>query len=228
MRARLFGIVLCALTVGWLDARPQARLGDDRSALDAASVREFLEGSTGRRDAWKTAPGLVIVTSVMDYATGDLPSGFPATSDNLTDDEVAQLTVDLNRAFQELTGGVFERFSSINIETARAGQLLKVIRPGQIVVGRFRGVQTQTGNLGYGGRSTRKGAINGAAVILDADFDRTSDRRHLLRTHELGHALGYHHVESRPSVMNPRVGSDLTDFDRAVVRLAAMKVSAQF
>jgi hypothetical protein len=105
---------------------------------------------------------------------------------------------------------------------------VKVVRPGRIVVGRFQGVQAKTGNLGYGGRATRNGVINGAAVILDADFDRTSDRRHLLRTHELGHALGYHHVQSQPSVMNPRVGSSLTDFDRAAIKLASLKVSAIF
>ena len=97
---------------------------------------------------------------------------------------------------------------------------MKVVRSGQIVVGRFRGVQARTGSLGYGGRLTHNATIVGAAVVLDAAFDRQSDRRELLRTHELGHALGYNHVESRPSVMNPRVGSAITEFDRAAIRLA--------
>jgi predicted Zn-dependent protease len=60
--------------------------------------------------------------------------------------------------------------------------------------------------------------------MLDADFDRQSSQRFLLRTHELGHALGYHHVESRPSVMNPRVGNSMTEFDRNAVRYASQNL----
>jgi len=56
--------------------------------------------------------------------------------------------------------------------------------------------------------------------VLDNEFDRTSELRRLLRTHELGHALGYNHVKSRVSIMNPRIGPELTDFDRQVVMLA--------
>ena len=40
----------------------------------------------------------------------------------------------------------------------------------------------------------------------------------MIRTHELGHALGYNHVESRPSIMNPRAGGGFTDFDREALR----------
>jgi len=58
------------------------------------------------------------------------------------------------------------------------------------------------------------------ASVLDNEFDRTSELRRLLRTHELGHALGYNHVKSRVSIMNPRIGPELTDFDRQVVMLA--------
>ena len=38
--------------------------------------------------------------------------------------------------------------------------------------------------------------------------------------HELGHALGYNHVHSRASIMNPQIGSEPTDIDRAVARVA--------
>jgi hypothetical protein len=98
---------------------------------------------------------------------------------------------------------------------------MKVFRPGTLVVARFRGLRAKTGNIGYGGRSTRAGTINGAVMMLDADFDRDSQQRYLLRTHELGHALGYHHVESRPSFMNPKVGNAMTDFDRSAIRYAS-------
>jgi predicted Zn-dependent protease len=44
--------------------------------------------------------------------------------------------------------------------------------------------------------------------------------RRLLRIHELGHALGYNHVKSRRSIMNPTLGSEPTDFDRRAAMVA--------
>ena len=52
-------------------------------------------------------------------------------------------------------------------------------------------------------------------MFLDRDFDHSDNRRRLLRIHELGHALGYQHVTSRTSVMNPAIGPEPTDADRA-------------
>jgi hypothetical protein len=52
-------------------------------------------------------------------------------------------------------------------------------------------------------------------MYLDRDFDRNDSRRRLLRIHELGHALGWQHVTSRTSIMNPAIGPEPTDFDRA-------------
>ncbi len=58
------------------------------------------------------------------------------------------------------------------------------------------------------------GSIVGGAMYLDREFDRDDNRRRLLRIHELGHALGYQHVESRTSIMNPSIGPEPTEFDR--------------
>ena len=183
-------------------------------------MREMLEGRSGHREAWASTPSLVIMSNVLDYERGDTTSGFTAIDQTLGDKELAQLKVDLTNALDQLTEGTFKAFSSITVESARAGDVVKVVRPGQIVVARYRGVQATTGNLGYGGRLTHGVTIVAAAVMLDAAFDTKSDQRQLLRTHELGHALGYNHVESRPSVMNARVGSPITDFDRAAIHAA--------
>jgi hypothetical protein len=94
------------------------------------------------------------------------------------------------------------------------------MRPGQIVVARYNGVRDQLATIGFGGRSTRGSTIRAGSIILDSDFDRASDTRHLLRMHELGHALGYNHVQSRASIMNPKIGSEVTSFDRAAARIA--------
>jgi hypothetical protein len=71
-----------------------------------------------------------------------------------------------------------------------------------------------------GGAFGRDGRIVGGSIMLDDEYDRTSGMRRLLRIHELGHALGYHHVESRISIMNPRIGAEPTVVDRDVARLA--------
>jgi len=163
----------------------------------------------------------------MDYSRGDLSTGFLATEEQLSEAEVAQLTADLTAALGALTAETVRRFQTVVRETAPAGHIVRVLRGGQIVVGRFRGVQGKTGNIGYGARMTRDGKITQAVVVLDAKFDRESHERALLRTHELGHALGFNHVQSRPSIMNPRVGSTMTDFDRTAIRAAFAQDSGE-
>lgn len=106
------------------------------------------------------------------------------------------------------------------MESAAAGETVKVLRAGQIVVGRFKGVQAKMGNIGYGGRMARGEKITSAVVMVDRDADRDVRQQQVVRTHELGHALGYNHVESRPSIMNPRANGGLTEFDRMAARLA--------
>jgi len=83
-----------------------------------------------------------------------------------------------------------------------------------------RGLRERLGTIGLGGRSERGGTIRGGSIILDTEYERRGPLRSLLRTHELGHALGYHHVESRVSIMNPRIGSEPTDVDRRAAAVA--------
>jgi hypothetical protein len=177
-------------------------------------VRELLEGVKGRREAWLSAPSLVIVTSVMDYTSGNLMSGYSATAEQLTEQERDALVANLTQALGDLTGGQIKAFADVRVESVPAGQIVKVLRAGQIVVGRYRGVQDKTGSLGYGGRMTRGSQITAAAVIIDRDADRDQKQQNVIRTHELGHALGYNHVD-RPSIP---AGGGLTDFDREALK----------
>ncbi len=228
MRNRSLGVALSSALVVWLVAAQLEARGDDTRAPASAEEtarRELLEGTRGRREEWGSVPALVILTPVMEYTSADMSSAYRATGEQLTAAEIEQLTSDLTGGLAELTGGSVTAFSAIRLETIEAGQGAKVFRPGRIVVGRFSGVQAMTGSLGYGGRMTRNGVITAASVILDREFDRNSDRRELLRTHELGHALGYNHVESCPSVMNPRVGSGITDFDRIAMKQAFLRLA---
>jgi hypothetical protein len=191
--------------------------------LETQALDEMLRGSKGQMQRWPASPELVVLGSVMEYRRGD-PAEYPATSDVLTDAEVGALIDDLTAALGTLTGNTFRNFSAINRARIPAGALVRVTQPNRIVVGRYRDVQRHLNTIGLGGRASRAdGTITAAAILLDADFDQTNAARRLLRTHELGHALGYNHVQSRPSIMNPRIGPELTDFDRRAASIAFQK-----
>jgi hypothetical protein len=190
------------------------------SALDATALDEMLRGSKGQMQRWATVPELVVLESVMEYRTGDR-ADYPATADVLGDKEVSGMVEDLTEALAVLSGNTFRTFSAIKREPVAAGSAARITRPNQIVVGRYRGVQAELKTIGLGGRSTRaNGIITAAAILLDDDFDRTNPARRLLRMHELGHALGYNHVQARTSIMNPRIGPEPTDFDRRAALIA--------
>ena len=205
--------LVCALWVPGV----HADVTDDSAET---ALRELLRGADGIVKHWNKAPALVVLDSVMAYRTGEV-SSYAATSDRMTGEEVDALVNDLTAALRLLTGDAYVRFASVRRETVAAGTEARVLRQGQIVVGRYRNVQTLLHTIGLGGTATRPdGTINGAAILLDNEFDSTSDKRILLRTHELGHALGYNHVQSRLSIMNPRLGPEPTPFDRDAARIA--------
>ena len=230
MRRLRFVAFACAVGIWLAGARTTA--SDAAAAAgfegaDAAALREFLEGAPGRRDVWRAEPALVIISPVLDYSTNNVMSGYRASRETLSDADATAIALELTEAMQDLTDGAFENFHTINVEQVAAGETVKVFRPGTIVVARYHSLRAFTGNIGYGGRSTRNGTINAATVMLDNDFDRSSAVRYVLRTHELGHALGYHHVVSRPSVMNAKVGQGLTEFDRTAIRYASQSLARQ-
>ena len=185
----------------------------------APDVDEALRGLPGRETRWIDAPGLVVLTSVMDYRSGT-QTEYAATSDRLSAEEVDHLVTDLTAALTILTDSAFTRFAKVTVEVENAGNMVNVMRPGQIVVGRYRGVRDQLKTIGVGGRFRSGRTIKAGTVFLDDDYDRTNDKRNLLRTHELGHALGYDHVDGHPSIMNPRIGAHITDYDRLAARVA--------
>ena len=187
---------------------------DDRYALD-----EMLRGSHDTALRWDRVPELVVLMPVMQYERSQ-GTQYRATGERLTEADAAQLVADLTAALAVLTDNAFQGFAAVRHETVAAGEVVNVMRQGQIVVARYNGVRDQLATIGFGGRSTRGSTIRAGSIILDSDFDRTSDTRHLLRMHELGHALGYNHVQSRASIMNPKIGSEMTSFDRAAARIA--------
>jgi hypothetical protein len=176
--------------------------------------------SGGALQRWTTRPSLVVLASVMTYVPG-LRDEYAATGEQLTEDEVDQLVMHLTEGLSILTSGTFTAFASVEIERPAAGARASVNRTGKIVMGRYNGIVTLANTIGYGQWAlTGDGAVSGGAMFLDRDFDRNDNRRRLLRIHELGHALGLMHVTHRTSIMNPSIGADVTDFDRAAATIA--------
>ena len=184
-------------------------------SFDLAAFDEMFRASDAGLQRWTTAPRLVIVASVMTYGTS-FTSDFPATAEQLTDDEVTTMIGHLREGLALLTGGAYTSFASTDIERPAAGARVSTTRPATIVVGRYTGVVTFAQTIGFGEWAVeRDGSVSAGAMYLDRDFDRNDSRRRLLRIHELGHALGWQHVTSRTSIMNPAIGPEPTDFDRA-------------
>jgi hypothetical protein len=191
-----------------------AKVGLIPASYDLQAFNEMFRGSNNRLQRWTTQPSLVIVASVMKYADG--AEQFPAIGEQMSDEEVTALASELKQALTWLTAGTFTTFADVDVQRPAAGDQVTVRRPGKIVIGRYTGIPPATHAVGYGSWAEQPdGTVVGGTVWLDRDFDRADSRRWLVRTHELGHALGYSHVTVRPSIMNPSIGPEPTDFDRA-------------
>ena len=210
---------MCEMEATTVASLPLREDGSPLREGPSQGLEEALRGVAGRATRWIEAPSLLIQTSVMDYRSG-VGTEYQATADRLSDEEVNGLIADLTAALTVLTGSAFTTFADVRLESTPVGATASVMRPGQIVVGRYRGVRDQLKTIGLGGRFRSGRAIKAGTVFLDADYDQSSGRRALLRTHELGHALGYDHVDSRPSIMNPRIGADITEYDRRAALVA--------
>jgi hypothetical protein len=169
--------------------------------------------ASGGIERWTSAPPLVVLTTVMNYETSfNDGQTYHASSEQLTDAETDLLVSQLTDGLALLTGNTFTAFASVDRERASSGATVNTLRAGMIVVGRYNGVKALANTIGFG------------RWAADANGQVTGDKRRLLRTHELGHALGYTHVFTRTSIMNPAIGPEPTDFDRQGAIIAFQRV----
>ena len=218
LRARGNNIVERETTLSGPGAEP-ARVSLIPSTFDLDSFNQMFRPNGGLQ-RWTTRPGLVVFASVMSY-TGGNREEYAATSEQLTEEEVTLLIDHLTEGLSILTSGTFTSFASVEVERPASGARASVNRPGKIVMGRYNGIVSFANTIGYGQWAlSSDGSVGGGAMYLDRDFDKNDNRRRLLRIHELGHALGLMHVTERTSIMNPSLGPDVSDFDRAATSIA--------
>jgi len=162
---------------------------------------------------WTTTPPLIISKRSVTFTTPEMESG-TALEDSLTDDELVSLRTDLMWAMPQLTGGTL-RFVEVTEMTAAPGATVQLLTTRAITVVRAVGLTDATGYWGIGRyQSLPDGSVVGGFLMLDRDFDRAGGQyQRSLRSHELGHALGYNHVSALPSVMNPAATIEPNAFD---------------
>ena len=196
-----------------------ARLSLMPASFDVRAFDEMFRTANSRLQRWMTRPSLVVLGTVMNYRGP--AEEFTATSESMSDDEISLLVAHMNEGLALMTGGTYTTFADVKIERTPSGDRTSVARAGSIVVGRYNGVQTFASTIGYGTWAENPdGAVVAGAMFLDSRFDKNDDRRRLLRIHELGHALGQLHVETRVSIMNPAIGPEPTEFDRQAAMVA--------
>jgi matrixin len=219
LRARGSGIVERQSAVLGPGAEP-IRVSLIPMSFDLSAFDQMFRHNNGQLQRWTVKPSLVVLGSVMTYFSGER-DGYPATSEQLSDEEIEQLVGHVTEGLGILTAGTFTGFQSVEIERPATGTQASVNRSGKIVVGRYNRIVTHANTIGFGQWALGSdGSVRGGAMFLDSDFDKNDKRRRLLRIHELGHALGMMHVTDRPSIMNPALGPDVTDFDRGAASIA--------
>jgi hypothetical protein len=201
---------------------PPATLSLIPRSIDLVAFDQMFR-SGGALIRWTSPPSLVLQTRVLQFTNVD-DAEYTAADEVMSDAEVDGLVADLLWALPQLTGDNFTAFAGQQRETAAPGDRVRVTRPGQIVVARFTGLQAATTFSGYGRWQTSGGEVRAGVVMLDDDFEKSgSPFRRTLRTHELGHSLGYNHVTARDSVMNSTARFEPNAFDKAGAKLAFLR-----
>jgi hypothetical protein len=190
------------------------------SGFDLNAFNQMLRASS-QLQRWTTAPPLLIETRALQFTTVGAADQV-ALSDQMTDAEVAALADDLTWALPQMTGGAFSAFAGVSRQTSAEGTSVHILNPGVITVTRVVGLNATAGFWGYSRWLFQPdGTVTGGMITLDRDFERSgSPFRRSLRSHELGHALGYNHVTSRPSVMNSAAVIEPNAFDLDACRIA--------
>jgi hypothetical protein len=174
---------------------------------------------------WTTTPQLRVHTRTFQFASLE-ETTLTAIDDQMSDDEYNGLVQDLTWALPQLTGQQFTAFASITKQSLPPNASTSLRNDREITVARVAGLTSATGYWGYSRwRFMNDGTVIAGLTMLDANFERSgSPFQRALRSHELGHALGYDHVTSGASVMNANARLEPTAFDTLATRVAFQRL----
>ncbi|MCR4376193.1 MAG: carboxypeptidase regulatory-like domain-containing protein [Acidobacteria bacterium] len=148
---------------------------------------------------WADAPGLTIERRILECSattpTESLAQTTPAITSAAT---LAEMTGHLTDALSPLTGGRFTGYGSVETPLADATATVNLMVPGRITIARCTRLAELTGAVGYSKIDfAGNGRVKGGVVVLDYDYDEAAPpaERFHVRAHELGHMLGFNHVE---------------------------------
>jgi hypothetical protein len=189
------------------------------TAFDLNSFNQMLRAPILRR--WTSPPPLLVERRTLRFADVNASSAV-ALDETMPDAAYDGLLSDLQWALGSMTGSPGYSFSSISERQSASGSNAILLNTGVITVARVSGLTQATTFWGYGRwQSNGAGEIVSGIIMLDRDFDAgASPFIRTLRAHELGHALGYHHVTLRESVMNSSARLAPNAFDLAAFRIA--------
>lgn len=190
-----------------LERRTFMRVPGDEATIDLIpsgfDLRSFdqLARSYQELIRWDEAPGLTIERRILECSATtpaeSLAQATPAVTSAAT---LAEMTGHLTDAIGPLTGGRFTAFSSIDTPLAEAVATVNLMVPGRITIARCTKLAERANAVGYAKFDyAGNGRIKGGVVVLDYDYDEAAPQaeRFHVRAHELGHTLGFNHVEVR-------------------------------
>jgi hypothetical protein len=193
------------------------------AGFDLAHFNQMWRHVDGNLTRWTTAPKVIIERRVLQFTNLNAP-GYVATSEQLTDAEVARLITDVTDGYAMLTDNRLGPLVSVTSRTAGPGDTVTVgSEAGTIVITRQIGLTAAANFWGYArwGRTADAEVTNGF-IIVDRDFAVSPARAPFYRSlhmHEFGHTLGAQHVTGIESVMNSDARKTPNDFDLQSARL---------
>jgi hypothetical protein len=130
-------------------------------------------------------------------------------------------------ALPQLTGGAFQSFSSVTMDSPLAGASVTTLTPGVITFARFVDVQVGVGSPGNTFfEGSQDSSVLDSVIMIDETFEQLNPAlTRSLRSHELGHALGYNELSDPPSVMDPDRFLLPTEFDRTATSVVFQRPS---
>lgn len=185
------------------------------SSFDLAAFDAMSRTHEGQLVRWTTQPNLIIQRNLLDYA--DDAGGFMVLNEAISDADLSCVEARAREAVSLISGSALSAGTSTTA-AATAGTRVEGTAAGAITVWAARNLG---GSAGRGGISYRIPGLTVAAGVVFLEVAQPGNPNqascagnvNVLR-HEIGHALGYQHVTTRASVMQPTNAPAPTDFDR--------------